>query len=74
MVVPIVEDGQVYDRLDLKSYRTSGGQIVEVEAPLGQHPAGSIILKDSNRVLSFPQMNPDLERTFPQMGLWRIGD
>lgn len=72
MIAPIVTGNQIYDRLDLKARKEKAGEIVELEAPLTHKSAGTIRLSDANLLFTFREVNPDLEKSFPRIGVWRI--
>ena len=71
-IAPWLQPGQSYDRLDLREARYGDAQTLTVEAPLTHLSAGSLTLHDADLMFSFPQVNPDLENTFPEVGVWRI--
>jgi hypothetical protein len=71
-IAPYVQPGQTYDRLFLNMQRIGSAQIVQVQAPLGRRYAGTISLPDANLLYRFREVNPDLEQTFPELGIWRI--
>ena len=69
---PLLKQGQTYDRLDLQEARSGSTQVTTVKAPLTHESGGSFSLEDSDLVFSFAEINPDLESTFPEIGVWRI--
>jgi len=72
LIAPKVRADQLFHRLALEIHREGNNQIFSFEAPLTKQPAGSIALSDSNLVLTFREINPDLEKSFPEIGVWRI--
>ena len=71
-IAPLVQPDQTYDRLDLKDTRSGATQIMTVYAPLTHQVAGSLTLKDTDLLFRFQEINPDLETTFPEIGVWLI--
>jgi hypothetical protein len=72
LIAPIIPAGLHYDRLDMQARRSADGELVGIEAPLLHKPAGEIDLPDSRLTFTFRQVNPDLETTFPELGVWRL--
>lgn len=71
-ITPYLQPNQVYDRLSLRGRRDGTGQEMEVSAPLTGKSAGSVNLRDADLVFLAPDINPELETVFPQVGVWRI--
>ena len=72
IIAPYLRSGQTYDRLSVRSERTRAGQVVSVQAPLTRQNAGNIILYDQDLLFRFPEINPELEGVYREIGVWRI--
>ncbi len=71
-VTPDLQPGQIYDRALMRGKRTEYGQVMEIQVPLTSQDAGTITLPDADLLFRFRQINPDLEATMPEIGVWRI--
>ncbi len=71
-IAPLLHKDQVYDRLFLygKGYGTE--QSMLIQAPLTRKPAGTVILHNADIVFRFRQINPELETSMPELGVWRL--
>ena len=45
---------------------------MDLETPLTHVSGGSVTLSDANLLFCFREVNPDLETTLPEVGVWRI--
>lgn len=72
-ITPYLEPGQNYATPFLRGVRAGDEQVMQVEAPLTRKDAGTVMLADSGLLLKVREINPDLESTFPAVGVWQIG-
>ena len=71
-ITPYLQPGQKYDRLYMRGERTPAGQIMDIETPLTRVSCGSVTLSDTDLLFRFREVNPDIETTMPEVGVWRI--
>lgn len=73
-VMPYLKPDQTYDRLFLRGMRAGDRQVMHVEAPLTRRAVGIVMLLDSDLLLKSKEISPDLEKTFPEVGIWKINN
>jgi len=72
-ITPYLQPDQKFDcNLYFSSKRTSAGQLMHINTPLTHLSAGSITLSDADLLFRFREVNPNLESTLPEVGVWRI--
>ncbi len=72
-IAPLLRKDQVYDRLFLSGKGDGTQQTMFIQAPLLHKSAGAVTLRDADLVFRFRQVNPELETSMPEVGVWRLG-
>jgi hypothetical protein len=74
VIAPVVPVGDSYPADASVTRGIAGGEIISIDAPLYHRSAGTLALRDEDRLGTFATVNPYFERTFPMIAIWRVGD
>jgi len=72
VIAPVVRDDQTYFSSDLDARKVPGGEELEIYAPLHHRSAGSFFVSDRDRLEEFATVVPNMERSFPEVAIWRV--
>jgi hypothetical protein len=72
IIAPFLREGQVYSNADLDSRGIFGGQQIEIFSPLHHRSAGTFVVPDRDMLATFATIVPDMERSAPEIALWRV--
>lgn len=72
IIAPMLQAGQKYDNGFLTTTWERNGQVFNIIAPLYHRSAGTFFVSDNDILSKFQTVNPNFEKQFPYVAIWRI--
>ena len=72
IIAPVLRKDQTYASGGFSGRGAAGGQVFEIYTPLYKRSAGSFFISDRDMLATFATIVPNVERTFPEVAIWRV--